>query len=224
MAGVVAETMNSGGYTYARLTAGGTDTWIAGTEFTLALGDTVTAAVDMPMEQFHSRTLNRDFPLIYFVREVARNGQAVAASAASAASAAPSAAAASFGLAMMGSHATTGAAAPAPPPALIAPVPPAPGGVTVADVWTRRTALSGKPVVIRGQIVKVSYDILGANWYHLQDGSGVVASGTHDLVVTSSAQMKAGDVVTVSGVLRTGKDFGAGYAYDAIIEQAEIKK
>ena len=100
----------------------------------------------------------------------------------------------------------------------------APGGVTVADVWTRRTALAGQPVVLRGQIVKASYDILGANWYHLQDGSGVVASGTHDLVVTSSEHVKTGDVVTVTGVLTTGKDFGAGYAYDAIIEQAGIKK
>jgi hypothetical protein len=209
--GVVAETMNSGGYTYARLAAGGSDTWIAGTAFTLAVGDTVTATVDMPMERFHSRTLNRDFSLIYFVREVARNGQAVVPSS---------------GPAMMGSHATTATAAPVTPapPALIAPVPPAPGGVTVADVWTKRAALAGTSVVIRGQIVKVSYDILGANWYHLQDGSGVVASGTHDLVVTSSAQVKAGDVVTVSGVLTTGKDFGAGYAYEAIIEQADIRK
>jgi hypothetical protein len=215
VAGVVAETMNSGGYTYARLTAGGTDTWIAGMEFTLSVGDTVTATVDMPMEQFHSRTLNRDFARIYFVREVARNGEAVAASAASAASSAP---------AMMGSHGAANATeATSAAAVLIARVPPAPGGMTVADVWTKRAALSGQPVVIRGQVVKVNYDIMGANWYHLQDGSGVVAKGTHDLVVTSSAQVKAGDVVTVSGVLTTGKDFGAGYAYDAIIEQADIK-
>ena len=218
VAGVVAETMNSGGYTYARLATGGAETWIAGTEFTLAVGDTVTATVDMPMAQFHSRTLNRDFPVIYFVREVARNGQAASASASSAGPSAPT---------MMGSHGA--ASAPAPTPAtpaavLIAPVPTAPGGMTVADVWTRRATLSGKPVVIRGQIVKVNYDILGANWYHLQDGSGVVANGTHNLVVTSRAQVKTGDVVTVAGVLTTGKDFGAGYAYDAIIEQADIKK
>lgn len=218
VAGVVAETMNSGGYTYARLATGGAETWIAGTEFSLAVGDTVTATVDMPMAQFHSRTLNRDFPVIYFVREVARNGQAASASASSAGPSAPT---------MMGSHGA--ASAPDPTPAtpaavLIAPVPTAPGGMTVADVWTRRATLSGKPVVIRGQIVKVNYDILGANWYHLQDGSGVVANGTHDLVVTSRAQVKTGDVVTVAGVLTTGKDFGAGYAYDAIIEQADIKK
>ena len=213
--------MNSGGYTYARLTASGSDTWIAGTEFTLSVGDSVTATVDMPMEQFHSRTLNRDFPRIYFVREVARNGQAVAASAASAA---PAASALPSAPTMMDSHGASNAADATPTAAvLIARVPPAPGGMTVADVWTKRAALSGKAVVIRGQVVKVNYDILGANWYHLQDGSGVVATGTHDLVVTSQARVNPGDVVTVSGVLTTGKDFGAGYAYDAIIEQADIK-
>ncbi len=214
VAGVVAETMNSGGYTYARLTAGGNDTWIAGTEFPLKIGDAVQASVDMPMEKFHSRTLNRDFALIYFVRDVALNGRAlpVAAASAAAGAAAP---------AMAGSH---GSDDPPPPATLIAPVAAAPGGVTVADVWARRTALSGKPVVIRGQVVKVNYEIMGTNWYHVQDGSGVVASGTHDLVVTSSAQVKAGDVVTVSGVLTTDKDFGAGYSYEAIVEQADIKK
>jgi RecJ-like exonuclease len=103
-------------------------------------------------------------------------------------------------------------------------VAPAPGGVKIAEVWAKRAALSGKPVVLRGQVVKVNYAIMGTNWYHLQDGSGVVADGTHDLVVTSSAEVKAGDVVTVSGVLTTDKDFGAGYAYDAIIEKADIRK
>jgi len=28
--------------------------------------------------------------------------------------------------------------------------------------------------------------------------------------------------VTASGVLATGKDFGAGYAYDAILEKATV--
>jgi hypothetical protein len=114
--------------------------------------------------------------------------------------------------------------APAAASALIARVSPAPGGVTVAEVWAKRAALSGKPIVLRGQVVKVNYEIMGANWYHLQDGSGVVADGTHDLVVTSSARMVAGDVVTVSGVLTTDKDFGAGYSYEAIVEGAEIRK
>ena len=217
VSGVVAETMNSGGYTYARLTANGADTWIAGNEFALAVGDQVTAAVNMPMERFRSRTLNREFALIYFVSQVARNGEPLAA--APAAAGAPS---------MMGSHGGSDAVeapAPAAPSAsLIAPVAGVPGAVKIAQVWATRQALSGKAVVLRGQVVKANYEIMGTNWYHVQDGSGVVATGTHDLVVTSSAQVKVGEVVTVSGVLATGKDFGAGYAYDAIVEQAQITK
>ena len=215
VSGIVAETMNSGGYTYARLTADGTETWMAATEFPLKVGDTVQAAVDMPMEKFHSRTLNRDFPIIYFVRAVALNGKPLPATAASAAAGASAPA-------MVGSHGGDDTPPPAPP--LIAPVAPAPGGVKVADVWAKRQALSGRPIVIRGQVMKVNYEIMGTNWYHLQDGSGVVADGTHDLVVTSSAQVRAGDVVTVSGVLAVDKDFGAGYAYEAIVEKADIKK
>ncbi len=213
--GAVAETMNSGGYTYARLTVDGKDTWIAGSEFPVKVGDQLTAAVDMPMENFRSRTLNRDFPIIYFVREVALNGQALSA-----------AAAGGTMPALAGSHGGSDGAASAEPeePTLIAAVAPVPGSVKIADVWAKRAALSGKPLVLRGQIVKVNLAIMGTNWYHLQDGSGVVKDGTHDLVVTSAAELKAGDVVTVNGTLTTDKDFGAGYAYDAIVERADIRK
>ena len=213
LSGVVAETMNSGGYTYARLTAKGADTWIASNEFALAVGDQVTATVNMPMEHFRSRTLNRDFALIYFVSQVSRNSETLA-----------TAAAADGAPAMMGSHGgADSAATPAPPP-LVARVELASGGVTIADVWARRAVLSGKPVVLRGQVVKANYEIMGTNWYRLQDGSGAAAAGTHDLVVTSSVQVTVGDVVTVSGALSTGKDFGAGYTYDAIVEKAQITK
>jgi uncharacterized protein YdeI (BOF family) len=215
--GAVAETMNSGGYTYARLTMGGKDTWIAGSEFPVNVGDQLTAAVDMPMENFRSRTLNRDFPIIYFVREVVMNGTPVAASAASTSAGEP---------AMAGSHGGSDSAASEKPeePTLIAAVAPTPGSVKIADVWAKRKALSGQPLVLRGQIVKVNLAIMGANWYHLQDGSGVVKDGTHDLVVTSAAELKAGDVVTVNGTLTTDKDFGAGYSYEAIVERADIRK
>lgn len=213
--GAVAETMNSGGYTYARLTADGKDTWIAGSEFPVQVGDQLTAAVDMPMENFHSRTLNRDFPLVYFVREVALNGKALTAAAPGGSMPA-----------LAGSHGTEAAAAVEEPeaPTLIAAVPAVPGSVKIADVWAKRASLSGKPLVLRGQIVKVNLAIMGTNWYHLQDGSGVVKDGTHDLVVTSAAELKTGDVVTVNGTLTTDKDFGAGYSYEAIVERADIRK
>jgi len=213
VSGAVAETMNSGGYTYARLTRNGTDTWMAAPEIlTIKVGDQLTGTVSQPMDQFHSRTLNRDFERIYFVSRVTRNGEVL--------NPAPES---SAGLSMAGSHGGD-APAPAAAPQVTESIAPAPGGVKVADVWAKREALSGKPIVVRGKVVKANYEIMGVNWYHVQDGSGTATDGTNDLTITSDAQVKVGDIVTVSGTLVTQKDFGAGYAYDAIVEKAEIKK
>jgi hypothetical protein len=73
-------------------------------------------------------------------------------------------------------------------------------------------------------VVKVNNQILERNWIHLQDGSGSAAERTHDLTITTDAVVKLGDVVTFTGVLATGKDIGAGYAYDAIVENGKVVK
>lgn len=76
VAGTVAETMNSGGYTYARLTGPDGDRWMAAPEMlSIKVGDQLTGEVSMPMRQFRSRTLNREFDVIYFVSRVMRNGE-----------------------------------------------------------------------------------------------------------------------------------------------------
>lgn len=46
----------------------------------------------------------------------------------------------------------------------------------------------------------------------------------HNLVCTSQAMADVDDIVTVSGVLAKDKDFGGGYKYNAIVEDATIKK
>lgn len=111
------------------------------------------------------------------------------------------------------------------PPATnaIEPMPPPEGGVSVADVWTQRKSLTGRPITVRGTIVKVNTGIMGRNWFHLQDGSGSAEAGTHDLTVTTDAVVEVGQVVTVTGMLATDKDFGAGYSYAVILENATVK-
>lgn len=225
VSGVVAETMNSGGYTYARITGPNGDRWIAASEMPIEKGARLTATVSVTMQNFHSRTLNRDFPEIAFVSAVALNGVAVASNA-DAAAAAGVTGKSSPGVdmpAMANSHDADVMPAPEPPK-LVAKVDPAPGGLTVFQVWEKRASLSGKPVVVRGRIVKANYEIMGSNWYHVQDGSGDLDAGTHDLTVTSSDRANVGDVVTISGPISLGKDFGAGYAYDVMVEKASIRK
>lgn len=217
--GTVVETMNSGGYTYMRLQSGQMDVWIAAAEMSVTKGERLTAPLEMPMANFHSNTLNRDFPMIYFVTQVARAGQAFQAG--------PSSPAAPIAPMPMASHAPTSASAQASPQAAAAvtvqPNAPPAGGLSIGETWAKRASLAGKAVTMRGTVVKVNNSIMGFNWLHLQDGSGTAADGTNDLTVTTDAVVKVGDVVTVTGTLAVKKDFGAGYSYEAILEKATIK-
>lgn len=95
---------------------------------------------------------------------------------------------------------------------------------TVEEVMTHGTELKGKTVLVRGKVVKYNAQIMGKNWVHLRDGSGSNAKNTSDLLVTTANQAKAGDTVTVKGIVRTDKDFGAGYAYRVLIEEATLQK
>jgi len=95
------------------------------------------------------------------------------------------------------------------------------GGKTVAEVYAEKDALADQPVAVRGKVVKVNADIMGKNWIHVQDGSG--AEGANDLTVTTAGTLpNVGDTVLVSGKLSLNKDFGMGYQYPVIVEDAEV--
>ncbi len=65
--GVVLETMNAGGYTYARLDAPEAEIWAAGPMTDLVVGDTVYLAGASNMGVFKSDELDRMWDEIYFV-------------------------------------------------------------------------------------------------------------------------------------------------------------
>ena len=102
------------------------------------------------------------------------------------------------------------------------PVAPAAGGLTIAQVWSKSASLAGTKVKVRGRVVKYNSGILGRNWLHLQDGSGSAAEGTHDLTVTTTATAQVGAIVTATGTVALDKDFGAGYSYKVMLEDATI--
>jgi hypothetical protein len=99
-----------------------------------------------------------------------------------------------------------------------------PDARTVAEVMTKSADLKEKTVTVRGKVVKYNPGIMGKNWIHLRDGSGSAADKTDDLLVTTMEQAKVGDVVVVKGIVRTDKDFGAGYAYKVLVEEAKLQQ
>lgn len=95
------------------------------------------------------------------------------------------------------------------------------GGKTVAEVFAEKDALGDAPVIVRGKVVKVNAGIMGKNWLHVRDGSG--AEGSNDLTVTTTGDLpKVGDTVVVTGPVTLNKDFGMGYSYDVIVEDAAV--
>lgn len=93
---------------------------------------------------------------------------------------------------------------------------------TVNELFARAAELDTRRVTVRGQVVKVSLNIMNRNWVHLQDGTGDPAAKTHDLVLTTAGLVETGSVVTMEGVLAHNKDFGFGYRYDVIVEEAAV--
>jgi hypothetical protein len=196
ISGKVVETMNAATYTYVLIDTGSGKTWAAAPQFIVKVGDKIVVADGMPMKQYQSKTLNRTFDVVYFSGDVRVNGQPAAATPARAAT----------------------SAAPALPD--LTNIKRAEGGQTVAEVFAGKEKLAGQPIAVRARVVKYNAQILGKNWLHVRDGSG--AEGTNDLTVTTSATVKVGDLVLVTGKLATNRDFGSGYSYAVIVEDANV--
>lgn len=203
-AGKVVETMSVGEYTYVRVEIRGKRDWYAVPTCDLQVGDLVTVPSGlMRMENFESRSLDRTFDVIYFAEGLPRFGTGEVATANAVARRAHGAADAAKASAVE-----------------IAGITKPDGGVTVAEIWGLGADAAGKEVVLRGKVVKYNSGILGKNWLHVRDGTGT--DGTNDITVTTADSCKVGDTVLVTGKIVTDRDFGAGYSYARLIEDAKV--
>ena len=198
MAGTVTETFEAGGYTYMRLDTAEGDVWVAAGLMPLSVGEAVAFDPGLPMQDYHSEALDRDFETIYFTGRVEKlDGQGGGGAGAATRSHAETPSGMGFGDVEVVD------------------------GLSVAAIHSRKDELTGEEIVFRGKVVKFTPAVMGKNWIHVQDGSG--ADGTNDLTITTDADANVGDIVLVRGVLARDKDFGAGYAYDLIVEDADVQ-
>jgi aspartyl/asparaginyl-tRNA synthetase len=93
------------------------------------------------------------------------------------------------------------------------------GGYTIAEIFSQKSKLANKKVLVRGKVAKYN-EVMNRNWIHLRDGTG--ASGANDLTITSADTADPGDTVLVEGVLALNKDFGYGYKYELLVENAKV--
>jgi hypothetical protein len=206
----VAEVVQTSNYTYLKVSDNGAENWIAVTRQEAAVGDVYYYDQALEMKNFNSKELKRTFETIYFVQGLSK--QPITA-----------AAAPPTGMGEMGGDAAakhTGKIALEKKAGIsIAPVA---GSVSIAQLYADKAKYSGKVIKIKGQVVKINEQVMGKNWIHIQDGSG--DTGNFDLAVTTLDGMKMDDVVTFEGTITLNKDFGAGYFYEIIMEDAKLVK
>jgi len=93
------------------------------------------------------------------------------------------------------------------------------GGITIAELFANKEKYEGKIVILRGHVVKHS-EAMNKNWAHIQDGT--MSGGNFDLTITTLGEVEVGDIATFEGKVILNKDFGYGYAYDVLLEEAEL--
>ncbi len=197
---VVQETKDADKYTYMRVKEGNKDFWIASEKIPVANGDTVYYSRADEMKNFKSKTLDKTFESIYFVNDISKEKPSM-----------------SGNTAMEGQQEHPQIEVNKDENIKIEPVE---GGYTIQQIYDQKDDLAGKTVKVKGKVTKFNESIMNRNWVHIQDGTN--SGDNFDLLITTPDFVKVGDIITAEGVLAVDKDFGAGYKYDVVVEDAKI--
>jgi len=201
--GTVVETMNSGGYTYVQLNLGDKKIWIAGPQMAVNKGEVLqTFSKGGEMRDFKSKSLNKEFPVIFFVGNLYKEGTNPFTQVHDPDNLTIKEGRSSIDLDFRG---------------LKKPL----KGYTVEQIYAKKATLLNQEINLRAKVVKANSKIMGKNWYHIQDGTG--QEGKNDLILTSQDKVEPGNTVLVKGTLVKDKDFGNGYKYDLMLVNAKLK-
>lgn len=215
--GTVIETMDAAGYTYAKVNEDGNVYWMAGPQSAIKVGDSISYIEQMMMQDFTSKSLGKTFDYLMFASTIVPSDKAATPAVAPIAKSGH--ACEDCDSDTKKAHAPEPQKQEAPAPIKVAK---AADGYSIDELYAKKTDLNGKRIKLNAQVVKVSKNIMGKDWVHLQDGSGTDSSS--DLTSTGlNTTVKVGDVVTVEGVLQTDVDFGYGYFFPVIVQESEFK-
>lgn len=197
---IIKEILQTSKYTYLFVTENSNEFWIAIRRLDAKVGDDVYYQQALPMQNFKSKELDRVFESVLFIQ-----GNT---------STPPTPNAAKMMVAKKMPHKVDRKIAGIK-------VKLANGGISISELFKNKNKYEGKKIIISGQVVKVNNDIMGKNWIHIQDGTA--NNDDYDLTLTTQNKANKGDVITIEGTVYLKKEFGAGFSYDLIIEEAVIK-
>jgi len=202
----VVEVIQGSSYTYIRVNENKVEKWMAITRQDVQAGGVYYYDEGLPMNNFHSKEIDRTFEEIYFVNTISSTPIEKGAMGAMGAMGGTQEES-HMGKVINEQNSTIKLEKQA-------------SEITVAQIFAKRNDYSGKEVEIRGIVVKVNEQVMGKNWIHIQDGTN--DNGNFDLTLTSTELPAVNDEITVKGKIILNKDFGYGYSYEVIMEEAAI--
>ncbi len=192
--GEVIDKIDAGSYSYLQLRENDQVYWAAVPTMKIENGEQIFFSEYMEMKNFKSETLDRTFESVLFVNDANKVADKKT---------------------LQMAHANL-----KPGNETTISVEPLDDGKTIAQIFSEKETLKNKTVKVRGKVVKFNGGIMNRNWIHIQDGTD--NEGEYDLLITSNESAKVGDVIIAEGQLSTDKDFGAGYFYPVLVEDAKI--
>jgi hypothetical protein len=203
----IAEVVQGNTYTYLKVKQNSKEKWVAVSKQEVVAGDVYYFDQELQMTNFHSKEIDRTFDEIYFVNNISKT---------------PFEAGAPAGMGAMGAMGGTpqhsGKVAVEQNSAV--KLEKSADEITVAQIFGNRATYAEKEIQIRGIVVKVNKEVMGKNWIHIQDGTN--DNGSFDLTVTSTDLAEVNDEIVVKGKIVLNKDFGYGYSYEVIMEDAKV--
>lgn len=195
-------------YTYLRVIEEGAEKWLAVKKFDAKVGTTYYYLNGMEMQKFESKELNRTFDKIIFMGSVSTDPSGIE----------PTTSNDNQHSTMNMDKKSKGNS----DQKISVKITPAQGAITIAELLANPKKHEGKIVKITGQVTKFSPKIMSKNWVHLQDGTE--NNGKFDLTITTAVtDITVGSVITLEGFVTLNKDFGYGYKYDVMLENATVK-
>lgn len=200
---VVLEVTHVSSYTYALVIKNNDNKWLAAPSVVIEVGDVVFYKGGTEMPGFYSKELDKTFASVLFLEKISKNKEDFEIKA--------------FQHPALAMHPSKTEKTIEKLSVVISPVE---EGMSIVELIKNKKDYEGKVVKIKGQVIKFTTKILGKNWIHLQDGTEI--NGEFDVTFTTNALVNVGDVVVMEGKVTLDKDFGYGYFYKLIIEDAQL--
>jgi len=92
--------------------------------------------------------------------------------------------------------------------------------ISIEELIKNKEKYNNQTVRLKGEVSKYNPNIMNTNWIHIKDGTSF--NGKSEVTATSTTEVKLGDTISIEGKVTLDKNFGSGYIYPILIENATI--